>query len=210
MAFKTFEKGKEKLAKMEQLQKLKNNFAALQKPVLKKNATKEELWTPFYNFLFETAAALKPVFDDKNASGNALVDLLKEAGCKEKLEDRDAANLKFWAQFTHRKVSLYKEVSDKISTAIRIPSIDLEYSLNLKEIAANPNMNVYWNFFGELRKDDPQSTNTYIYYLCDNMIDNIYETSQRAVKLLQGFLKTQEKPKTSIMDYFQSKKQFGV
>ena len=201
-----FEQGKQKLAKLEQLAQLKKDLSAIKKIELPKDATKEQSWKNYYNYLFEFARALRPIFQSDIQGENKFVALLKEVGCKAELDRNDADNLRFWAGFAHNSIASYKEVPDSISTKIKIQSIDLEYSMSLKQIAENPHMGFYENFFGGLKPGIPKTVDIYIWDLCRNMINNMDGARKKTITLLDEFLKVQEKPKTSIMDYFKASK----
>ena len=76
-----FEQGKQKLAKLEQLAQLKEDLSAIKKIELPKEATKEQSWKNYYNYLFGLARALRPIFQSDIQGENKLVALLKETGC---------------------------------------------------------------------------------------------------------------------------------
>lgn len=186
-----FEEGKAKLAKLNKLLDLKNDLKSIKRPDFK-GRDKTEVADAFYRFMLSISKALSNVISGNTNKGNGLVDLLTELGCNKSLSSTDADNLKFWA-------GLNRDTIGK-----KMSAYDGEVNWTVEEMIRQPQQ-VFVNRGLTLPKDWPDVPASYLAIMLSRMVDTVEKTTTKTTNLLDDFLKTQKKPRTSILSYVKSR-----
>ncbi len=186
-----FEEGKAKLAKLNKLLDLKNDLESIKRPDFK-GKSQAEVANMFYSYMLGISGALRNVISGDASKGNGVVDLLMELGCNKSLSSADANNLKFWAGLN--KDTIGKEMF----------AYDGEVNWTVEEMIQNPKY-VFENRGLTLPRDWPDEPASYLAIMLSRMVDTVEKATTKTTNLLGDFLKTQKKPRTSVLSYLQGR-----